>query len=179
MFTATLNEDEANIDAVKQMWEMFGVADMQVEHPGPHTYVLSGKRAGLDTSFEIKCAFDPATGALRIVDTDGGEVVELFEFVPLAPDKFVFQTRFTRTMVTYRDGKVESFLFSQNESQKELAYGADTDGIYPNGGGADDSWVSAAGEETYGQFLVFDGDTLSIAADTFMGERVTFAIGVE
>ncbi len=84
MFTATLNEDEANIDAVKQMWEMFGVADMQVEHPGPHSYVLSGKRAGLDTSFEIECAFDPATGSLRIVDTDGGEVVELFEFVPLA-----------------------------------------------------------------------------------------------
>ncbi|HWQ29621.1 MAG TPA: hypothetical protein VN549_01420 [Negativicutes bacterium] len=53
-FTATLCEDQTQLDAVSQVWEMFGCTDFKLEHPAANNYILTGKRAGQETIFEVK-----------------------------------------------------------------------------------------------------------------------------
>lgn len=177
-FTSPLSEDEAQLDAVVQLWEMFGVTDMKLVHDAAHQYILTGKRAGLDTTFEIQCSFKPGIGALRLVDTDGGEVIELYEFVPLGGNKYAFQTLYSRAIVEYKDGKVMSLVYSLNKQDTSLAYDAVSDGIYEKGG-VDEAWVYKAGKDSYEQFITYDGKTLKISADSFMGDRLDVEITVQ
>ena len=171
-FTSSLSENQTQLDAVVQVWEMFGSTDVKLEHPAAHNYVLTGKRNGRDTTFEIKCSFDPATGSMCLVDTDGGEAFDLFEFVPLGGDKYAFQTLDSRAIVEYKDGKVLSFVFSLNKTDKALVYNSDSDAIYGKGVAVDEAWASKAGEDSYERFISYDGTKLKIVANSFMGERV-------
>lgn len=171
-FTASLSEDQVQLDAVVQVWQMFGSTDVKLRHDAANDYILTGKRAGLDTTFEIQCSFNPGTGSLRLIDTDGGEVLELYEFIPLGGDKYAFQTLYERAIVEYKDGKITSFIYSLNKRDKSQAYNSDSDSIYKKSSGVDEAWVSKAGEDTYEQFISYDGTKLKIAADSFSGERL-------
>jgi len=177
--TAGLKEDQTQIDAVAKVWEMFGCTDVKISHDAPHNYTLTGKRAGVDTSFEIKCSFSPGTGSLRLIDKDGGEVVEFYEFVPLGAGKYAIQTLYARAMVEYKDGKLASFVYTMNKTDKALAYNAQEHGIYENGGAVDETWVAKAEEDSYDRYIDYDGAKLKISANTFMGERLNTEINAQ
>lgn len=178
-FTSGLKEDQTQIDAVAQVWQMFGCTDVKISHDAPHNYTLTGKRAGLDTSFEIKCSFSPGTGSLRIIDKDGGEVVEFYEFVPLDTDKYAVQTLYARAIVEYKEGKIGSFVYTTNKTDKSLAYNYEADGIYEKGGALDEDWVTKAGKDSYERYIAYDGTKLKISADTFFGERLNTEIDAQ
>jgi hypothetical protein len=177
-FTAQLGESQAQLDYVKQVWEMFGVTDMKVKHDKPNDYVMTGKRAGLDTSFEIHCSFDPATGSLRLKDTDGGKVIEFYEFVPLGGDRYAFQSLYERAIVTYKGTGISAFIYSLKERAEENAYNTEKDSIYGKTAAAGDAWVTPAAKDTYDQFITYDGTTLRIAANSFVGDRLNVDISV-
>jgi hypothetical protein len=178
-FTADLCEDQARLDYVKQLWEMFGVKDMKITRDKAHEYILTGQRAGLDTTFEIRCSYSPETGSLRLVDTDGGEIFEFYEFVPLGGDKYAFQTLYSRAAVKFRDGKILSFVYALNKQDKDLAYTPDSDGIYENSGNLDEAWVTQAGDENREQYITYNGSTLHIEAVSFFGDRLNADIKAE
>lgn len=178
-FVATLSEDQAKLDAITQIWEMFGVADFKLKHDGANDYVLSGQRAGVDTKFEMHCIFDPTTGSLSLKDTDGGNVVDWYEFVPLGGDRYAFQTLYERAIVEYKDGKIRYFIYSVNPRSKEFAYSPDSDSIYGKTSGIDEVWVSKAGEDSYDQFLSYDGAKIKIAANKFAGGRLKTEIAAQ
>jgi hypothetical protein len=174
-FTSSLSEDPVQIDAVRQVWELFGVSDMAIKHDTPNEYILTGQRMGMDTSFELRCAFDPISGSLRLTDTDGGQVLEIVEYLPLGNDRFAFQTQYERAVVEYKDGKITSFVYSLRERVSENAY-ADADSIYKSGAAFDEAWVTADGKDSYEQYVTYDGTTLQIDASSFMGDRLTVAV---
>lgn len=178
-FLAVLCEDQTKLDAIVQAWEMFGCTDVKLKHNAANDYTLTGKRAGLDTSFEIHCAYSPEKGSLLLLDKDGGEVVELYEFVPLGGDKYAIQTLYERCIIEYKDGKIISFIYSRNKTDKALAYDITKDGIYPNGQGTGEAWVLKNGEDSYEQSISFSGNKLKIAADSFMGDRLKAEINVK
>lgn len=178
-FTATLSEDQTQLDAVPQVWEMFGCTDFKLEHPSADNYILTGKRAGQETTFEVKCSFDPGTGSLRLVDKSAGETTDLYEFVPLGSDRYAFQTLNSRAIVEYKDGKVRSFAYSLNKYDKSLNYDPDKDGIYGKGAAADEAWVSKLGEENFDRLISSDGTKLKISAAGFTGEKVQAEIDVQ
>lgn len=171
-FTATLCEDQTQLDGVVKVWEMFGCTDVKLKHDVAHDYTLTGKRAGLDTSFELHCSYSLENGSLLLADNDGGEMKELYEFVPLGGDKYAFQTLFERGIVEYKDGKIISFIYSLNKRDKASAYDINKDSIYPNGQGTDEAWVAKNGEDSYEQFISYNGNKLKIAANSFMGDRL-------
>ncbi|OPZ48076.1 MAG: hypothetical protein BWY95_01064 [Bacteroidetes bacterium ADurb.BinA104] len=177
MFTATLNEDEASRDAMAQMWTAFGVTDMKIERSAPHTYELTGTRAGMETPFLIRCMFEPSSGALRLAEMDGDRVAELFEYVPLGGDTYAFQTISERAVVTYQGGQITGFTYSLLKSETAV-YSLDADGIYDKTG-LDAAWVTSAGEELFEQLITYDGTILKIYAESFFtGSRITADINV-
>ncbi|MHB1152158.1 MAG: hypothetical protein ACYCWE_15625 [Eubacteriales bacterium] len=178
-FTSNLCEDQTQLDAVVQLWEMFGVADMKLIHDAANEYILTGKRMGLDTTFEIQCSFNPETGSLRLLDTDGDEVFELYEFVPLDGDKYAFQTLYERAIVEYKDGKIISFIYSLSKREKELTYNPASDGIYGKNDGIDEAWVSVKDEDSYDQFISGTRKKLDIAAESFTGDRLKIEIDIQ
>lgn len=178
-FTATLCEDQTQLDAVSQVWEMFGCTDFKLEHPSANNYILTGKRSGQETTFEVKCSFDPGTGSLRLVDTGAGETTDLYEFVPLGSDRYAFQTLNSRAVVEYKDGKVKSFAYSLNKYDNSLSYDPDSDGIYGKGAIADEAWVSKLGEDNFDRLITSDGTKLKISAAGFTGEKVQAEIEVQ
>ncbi len=178
-FTSGLKEDQTQIDAVAKVWEMFGCTDVKITHDAPHNYTLTGKRAGVDTSFEIKCSFSPGTGALRIIDKDGSEVVEFYEFVPLGTDKYAIQTLYARAIVEYKDGKINNFVYTMKKIEKALAYNAQEHGIFENAGAVDAAWVAKADTDSYERYIAYDGTKLKISAITFFGERLNTEIDAQ
>jgi hypothetical protein len=178
-FTAVLSEDQTQLDAVVQVWEMFGCTDVKLKHDIPNDYTLTGKRAGVDTSFELHCMYSPEKGSLRLVDKDGSQLVELYEFVPLGEDKYAFQSLYERGIVEYKNGKILSLIYSLNKRDKASAYDITKDSIYPEGQGTDEAWVLKYGEDNYEQYISFNGSTLKIAADSFMGGRLKAEINVD
>ncbi|HOS69967.1 MAG TPA: hypothetical protein PLG67_09625 [Bacillota bacterium] len=176
-FTATLSEDEASRDAMAQMWTSFGVTDMKIERTAPHTYELTGTRAGMETPFLIRCMFAPSSGSLRLAEMDGDRAVELFEYVPLGGDTYAFQTINERAVVKYQGGQITDFTFSLLKSGT-AAYSPDADGIYDKTG-LDAAWVTAAGEDLFEQLVTYDGTILKIYAESFFtGSRITADINV-
>jgi len=177
MFTATLSEDEASRDAMAQMWTAFGVTDMKIERTAAHTYELTGVRAGMETPFLIRCMFEPSSGALRLVEMGGDSVIELFEYVPLGGDTYAFQTISERALVTYQGGQITGFTYSLLKSETAV-YNSEADSIYDKSG-LDTAWVTAAGEDLFGQLITYDGTILKIHAESFFtGSRVTADISV-
>lgn len=177
-FTGYLSEDEAGRDAITQIWTALGVTDMKAERTAAHTYKLTGIRAGMTTPFLIRCAFDPSSGSLQLMENDGDRVIELIEFVPISGDTYAFQTNFERAIVTYRDGKITAFTYSLLKSAETEGYDPDADGIYTKDG-FDEAWVKSAGEDLYEQLITYDGTVLKIYAESFFtGNRVSADISV-
>lgn len=175
-YTATLCEDQTKIDGVVKFWEYFGCTDVKLKHDVPNDYTMTGKRAGVDTSFNIHCVYNPDKDAVRVIEKDGSDMVEFFEFVPLGADKYAFQTLYERAIVEYKDGKIISLTYSVNTRTKELAYNPKTVSIYPDGKGADTAWASKSGEDKYEQFITYDGTKLKISATDFTGKRIKVEI---
>jgi len=150
-FTSNLSEKQEDRDFVVQLWSMFGVKDMKADRTAPHTYELTGVRVGVPTPFLIRCEYDPSTGSLRLVEYDGDNIYELFEFVPLSGDTYAFQTKNERAILTYRDDKIISFTYSLLKSDEDK-YAPDTNGIFKNNN-LDEAWVTAAGEDHFEQQL--------------------------
>ena len=178
-YTSELCEDQTKMDQVAQLWESYGCTDVELKHNAANDYTLSGKRAGMDETFSIHCMYSPERDSLRILDIDGGRNVEMFEFVPLGQDRYAFQTLYDRGIIGYKDGKVNSLIYSANERSDESAYDPDRDSIYPEGKGVDDTWVSKANKGTFEQFITFDGTKLSISAKDFTGTELKANIDVK
>lgn len=178
-FTSTLCEDQTKMDEVVKTWEYFGCTEVKLKHDAANDYTLTGKRAGVDEPFNIHCVYFPEKDSLRIAEINGGEVMELLEFVPLGEDKYAFQTLYERGIVEYGDGKIASFTYSLNERTKESAYKPDADSIYPNGTGVDKAWASKSGQDGYEQFITFDGTKLHISATDYTGTKLKTEIDVK
>ena len=178
-FIAALCEDQAQMDSVVKYWKLFGCTDVKLKHDAANEYTLTGKRAGMDTSFVINCVYSPDMDSLRILDKDGSQIADYFEFVPLGGDKYAFQTLYERAVVEYKEGKITSLIYSRNTTAVEKAYSPDADSIYPNGTGLDDAWASKAGEDTYEQFITFDGTKLDISAVDYTGTKLNAEIIVK
>lgn len=175
----SLSEDQAKMDEVVKTWEYFGCTTVKLKHDAANDYTLTGKRAGMDGSFTIRCVYSPDKDSFRILDKDSGQIAEFYEFIPLGNDKYALQSLYERAIVEYKDGKITSFIYSINTRSKESAYKPDAVGIYPNGTGADEAWVSKAGADKYEQFITFDGIKLKISAVDFTGARLQFEIAAK
>jgi hypothetical protein len=103
----------------------------------------------------------------------------MLEFVPLGQDRYAFQTLYERGIVGYKEGKVTSLIYSVKKRMKETAYDPKAGSIYPDGKGANDSWVSNSGEDAYEQFITYDGSKLKISATDFMGNVLKIDIDVK
>jgi hypothetical protein len=110
-----------------------------------------------------------------LTDYDGGATLEMYEFVPLGEDKYAFQTMYERAIVEYKNSKITSFIYSLNTRSIENAY-TDSDSIYINSTDISEAWVSAAGADSYEQYVTYDGTTLKITASGFTGGRLTIEI---
>jgi hypothetical protein len=172
-FTSYLSENEDDRNIMAQIWTGFGVSNMKIERTAAHTYELTGIRAGMDAPFLIRCAFDQASDSLRLVETDGDRVIELFEFVPLGGDTYAFQTISERAVITYREGKITAFAYSLLKSGAD-GYDPDTDGIYTKGG-LNEAWVMELGEDGYQQLVTYDGAVLKIHAESFFTGKLVSA----
>lgn len=176
-FTSYLSENEKDRDTLAIIWTGLGVSDMKVERTDTHTYELTGKRAGMEAPFLIRCAFSPSSGALRLVETNDDRVDDLLEFVPLGGEKFAFQTKSERAVVTYKDGKITAFSYSLLQSETG-EYSPDADSIFDRSG-LDEAWVMASGEERFSQRVTYDGAVIKIYAESFFtGSRVSADIKV-
>jgi len=173
-FTAMLNEDQTQIDAVIQTWASYGCTDVKISHDKPHDYTMTGTRAGMDEPFAIHCIYAPEKDSLSLVDKNGKELLEFFEYVPLGNDRYAFQTLYERAILTFRDGKITSLVYSLKPRSNESAYGPDTDNIFPDGTEADDAWVIAAGKDAFEQWIVYDGKKLQISAVDFTGTKLEY-----
>lgn len=178
-FVSALSEDQAKIDEVVKLWEYFGCTDVKVKHDVPNDYTMTGKRAGMDTSFNIHCTYSPETDSLRIFDKDGAQIADYYEFVLLGADKYAIQNLYERAIVEYKDDKIASLIYSLRPRTNESAYKPDADSIYPDGKGIDDAWVSKLGKDKYEQFITFDGTKLQISAADFTGKKVSLEMEVK
>ena len=165
-------------DAVIQTWELYGCTDVKISHDKPHEYVMTGTRAGMDAPFAIHCVYSPEQDSISLLDKDEEELLEFFEYVPLGNDRYAFQTLYERAIVSYQDGEITSLSYSLKPRSFEYAYSPETDNIYPDGMGADDAWVFAAGKDVFEQTIVLDGANLQISAEDFTGEEYTYDMRV-
>ena len=178
-FTAPLCEDQAKIDAVIDTWTAYGCTDVKISHEKPHSYTMTGKRAGMDDPFTLRCVYSPEQDAVSLLDTSGKELLEFFECVPLGNDRYALQTLYERAILVYKDGKITSLDYSLKPRSREFAYDPDTDAIFPNGKGVDDAWVSESGKDAFEQRIVFEGNKLQISALDFTGTKLEYAIEVQ
>jgi hypothetical protein len=103
------------LDAVVQMWTLFRLYGCAHRHDKAHDYVLTGKRAGLTRP--LSCTdYSPETGALRLVDTDDGEVIEFYEYVPLGNDTYPFSDTYSRP--SSNSGTVKFFPLCTHKSRR-------------------------------------------------------------
>ena len=177
--TASLCEDQAEIDSVIGTWQLYGCEDVKILHDKPHDYTMTGKRAGMDSSFAIHCVYSPEKDSLSLVDKDGKDYAEFFEFVSLGQDRYAFQTLYERAVVSYRDGEITSLAYSLKPRSRELAYQPGKDPVFPDGNGVADAWVLAAGEDAFEQLIAYDGAKLQLSAVDFTGTKRTYEVNVQ
>ena len=172
-FTSYLSENEDDRNMMHQIWTGFGVKDMEITRTAAHTYEVTGIRAGMPDPFLISCAFDPQSGSLRLVETNGEFVSELIEFVPLGEDRYAFQTLSERAVITYKDSEITAFAYSLLKSEM-AGYDPESDGIFKKTG-LNEEWVMAAGENSYSQRVTYDGTVLKIHAESFFTGSIVSA----
>lgn len=156
-------EDPVMIDATVSSIEMLGIEEAKVTRNAEHNYTISGKKAVTNTPLVINGVYAPANKSLRMVEKKDGEVASFYEFIPLGDNKYAFQTDKERAIVVYKDGKILSFTYSL--LGKAPYYDSESDSIYPEGKGTDDSWISQKGEDSYQEFYSFNGTTIRINAN--------------
>lgn len=172
-FTSYLSENEDDRNMMHQIWTGLGVKDMEITRTAAHTYEVTGIRAGMPDPFLISCAFDPQSGSLRLVETNGEFVSELIEFVPLGEDRYAFQTLSERAVITYKDSEITAFAYSLLKSEM-AGYDPESDGIFKKTG-LNEEWVMAAGENSYSQRVTYDGTVLKIHAESFFTGSIVSA----
>jgi hypothetical protein len=146
------------VDQYLDLWRSFGVTDLKLDSK-TNDYIMTGKRAGMNEAFNAHAQYDPAKGAVRLVDITGDKQVFYYEFVPLGNNKYAVQSNKTRIIVEYKNGQVNSFAASKNGAAD---YDAAKDSIYPTGANANEAWVTKAGADSYEQVLSFDGKTIKL-----------------
>ncbi|NLH00916.1 MAG: hypothetical protein GX488_03255 [Clostridiales bacterium] len=149
---------------------MVGITEAKMTRNGAHDYTLSGKTFG-GKVFEMKGVYDPATGGLRMVNNTGGTITEFFEFIPLGDGQYAFQNDTERALGVYRDGNLESFVYTRAGSN--AGYDNKTDSIFPAGAPVDGNWAAGRGENDYAEHYSFDGQTVKLNVKTFGGRIIT------
>jgi len=173
-FTASLNEDEQTIKAIEMVYGMFGWADVKAQRVAPHHYKITFTNdEGVAVAYDAK--FDTGSGSLQLVQSKDGNAESFYEFINLGGGDFAFQTDRERAIVTYKDGQVKSFSYSQKHYDGEK-YDSSKDSIFPGGKGANASWVFTQSVDDYPQAYAFDGKTLKFDADPFFGNRISIEI---
>jgi hypothetical protein len=166
-FTACFGEDETAYAGIISAAEMLGITEAGVTRNAAHDYTLSGKTFKDQLPYEIHGVYDTAVGGLRMTETTNGKVTEFFEFIPLGDGRYVFQTDDERAFVLYRNGKLESFVYTRTDGG--AGYSGDTDSIYPAGAGVDEKWAAGTGGDVYAEHYAFDGQTIKLNVKTFGG----------
>ncbi|NCB52995.1 MAG: hypothetical protein EOM54_14140 [Clostridia bacterium] len=167
-FTAYFCEDEAAYAGIVAAAEMVGITETKMTRNGAHDYTLLGKTFG-GKAFEIQGVYDPSTGGLRMVNNTEGTITEYFEFIPLGDGQYAFQNDTERALAVYRDGNLESFVYTRTGSN--AGYDNETDSIFPAGAPVDENWAVGRGKNDYAEYYAFDGQTVKLNVKTF-GDRV-------
>lgn len=175
-FTAYFGEDETYYEGIVSVAEMVGITESKVTRNAAHDYTLSGKERREKLPYEVHGVYDPATGSLRMVEKTDGKVTEFFEFVPLGNDQYAYQTNKERAMVIYRNGQLESFIYTKIDNN-DTDYDLESQSIYPTGAGVNNEWVAGQGEDGYAEYYFFDGTTIKLSVETYSG-RVKVEIPV-
>ncbi len=170
-FTAGFGEDEAGHAGIVSAAEMLGITEAKVTRNGANDYMLSAKTFSDKQSFEIHGVYDPATDGFRMLEKKEGKVTEFYEFIPLGDGHYAFQNDTERALAVYRDGKLESFVYTRTNS--EAGYHNETDSIFPAGVQADESWVLGPGEDVCEEYYYFDGQVIKLNVETFFGRVIT------
>jgi hypothetical protein len=168
--TAYFCEDETAYEGIVAAAEMIGITEAKMTRNGAHDYTLSGKTFG-GKVFEMKGVYDPATGGLRMANNTGGTITEFFEFIPLGNGQYAFQNDTERALADYRDGNLDSFVYTRAGSN--AGYDNKTDSIFPAGAPVDGNWAAGRGENDYAEYYVFDGLTVKLNVKTFGGRIIT------
>ena len=173
-FTSYLSENEDDRNMMHQIWTGFGVKDMEITRTAAHTYEVTGIRAGMPDPFLISCAFDPQSGSLRLVETNGEFVSELIEFVPLGERQVTLFKHYPNVpVITYKDSEITAFAYSHLKSET-AGYDPESDGIFKKTG-LNEEWVMVAGENSYSQRVNYDGTVLKIHAESFFTGSIVSA----
>ncbi len=181
--TSSFSEDEVYEEGIASTADFIGITEVKLTRNAPHDYTLTGKQPGDDSPFEIHGIYDPATGSLRMVAKSDGKVTESFEFIPLGGDQYAFQADEERAVVTYKSGKLESFIYTRTNNyftrigDGGFKYHSESDSIYPAGTGVNEKWAAVKGEDDYAEYYAFDGTTIKLSAKPF-DERVKVEIPV-
>ena len=172
--TSGFCEDQVMLDAIQTMLTGYlGYTKAEIARNAPNNYILNAT-GGNGISSEYNGIYDPGTGSLKMTNTEGGKIVEFVEFVPLGGNKYAYRSERQKAVVEYSAGRILSFAFASNNQAGD--YSADV--IYPSGNGADESWVTRGGPESYDQCIIFDGAKVSVNARPVYGSRVVVEIPV-
>ena len=172
-FTATFDEKPETIAGVQGALAFLGADDAEAERVGANDYRITYTDTE-GTAMVLSAQFDPGAGSLHYAETENGAPGYFFDFVDLGGGKYAFETNLERCYAEYTDGNLARFAYSS--VSQDAAYDSGTDGIYPNGAGADEAWVTQAGAENYAEVYLFDGSTLKMDATPMLGDRITVEI---
>ena len=171
-FTATLSEENYEYVAMAYSWMGF---EAFVTRPRANEYIISYKTEDGD-SYVQECKFDTSTGSLSFVSKENGAISNFYEFVNLGSDKYAFQTKSERAVVTYKDGVVLNLAYSSyNPYSDDKTYDPSKDGIYP-GKSVDANWVFADGIDSYRNAYQYDGSALKINTNPEWSDGVSIEI---
>ena len=178
-FTNMLEED-VDESAIHMAFSFFGRTDVAFTRQAAHDYLLTFTSEDMYTGDEMKveyhCVFSPATGAIRFVQRNDGEVRDFQEMVPLGGDRYALQNGNQRAVVSYANGVVDAFVFSYVQGEYlpnfrlAMVYDFERDGIFPDAPGVDEAWVTA--RDDLRQTIRLDASSLTVqGVDMFDNEK--------
>jgi len=168
-FTASLDEN-ADAATALAVFVIFGVTDATFTRQAPHDYLITYTNQD-ELLVEMHCEFSPASGALRFSQFTDGILKQFQEFVPLDGNRYAFQNKHQRALVTYEDGHLIDFVYSGIAQSLfgdgETAYDMERDGIYQDVSGLDEAWVME--RDDIQLVIQLDGSALTVEGVDFLG----------
>lgn len=163
-FSAFFSENQSDLDAISQSMKSLGIMDAVAVKNAPNDYTLSGTWNG---AYSIRGIYDPATGALRMVESTDGKITSFFEFVPLGGGRYACRSEYEKAYIVFADSKLVSFIYTEGKD-----YSPDNGSIYPSGAGVDENWAYSDGEGSYDQYIRYDGTKIILNAKPVVGSRI-------
>lgn len=175
--TALYGEDETMYSSFVMVAEMFGTNDAEFVKKEAHDYLLSGINALDNMPYEINGRFDLSTDSLNMRVFSNGSVTEFYEFMSIGNSTYAYQTDTERALIVWRNNQVESFVYSSlseggYDSVQDSIFGKQ-DAIHLSASLGDQDWVTGMGDEAYNAYYFFNGETIKLKVQSFMGDVST------